>query len=127
MYIYASGDGLDRITEDSGTDDTIYFSSELMATICAFRGSPAPTTCSSISAIWPPASSSPTNGLGRGAAIEHVHFVGETGLEPATSLALYLASLATSGADTITGSWAGEQIRRRRRQRHLPGWTETTT
>ena len=28
MYVYAAGDGLDRILDDDGFDDTIYFSSE---------------------------------------------------------------------------------------------------
>jgi len=43
-------------------------------------------------------------------AIDHVHFVGESLLDAGDIASLYLASLATAGNDTITGSWAGERL-----------------
>ncbi len=60
MYVYAEGDGLDRIVEQAGTDDTIYFSSSMPA-ISRWPASPARTTCSSISAIPRPGSSFPAS------------------------------------------------------------------
>lgn len=110
MYVYASGDGLDRIVEESGADDTIYFSSELdSAGLRVTRiagtndlqlhfGDPARGIV--LANQWGSAA----------AAVEQFHFVAEDGLDAGDIASLWLATLATAAADTITGSWAGERI-----------------
>ena len=110
MYVYATGDGLDKITDDSGTADTIYFSSELNSAnlnvsrisgtndlLLYFGSQPAGIILTN---QW-------TSAAG---AIENVHFVGEDGLDAGDISSIYLASLASSGNNSVTGSWASERL-----------------
>ena len=110
MYVYASGDGLDQIIDASGSADTIYFSSELNRAdlrvtrltgtndLLLYFGDPSQGIV--LTNQW---SSS-------GAAIEQVHFVAEDAADPGDLASLYLATVATDGADTIVGSWASERL-----------------
>lgn len=110
MYVYAAGDGLDRIVEESGAEDVIYFSSELNSadlrvTRIAGTGDLQLHFGDSSQGIvlanqWSSAA----------AAVEQFHFVAEDGLDSGDIASLYLATLATAGADSITGSWASERI-----------------
>lgn len=110
MYIYALGDGLDRITEESGTADTIYFSSEFnRADLRVTRL----TGTNDLQLYFNNTSAGIilTNQWSSSAqAIEQIHFVAEDGMDAGDIASLYLATLATEAADTISGSWAGERI-----------------
>lgn len=110
MYVYASGDGLDRISDDSGTDETIFFSSELDSAnlqvtrltgtndLLVHFGDPSQGII--LTNQW----------LSPGWAVEHFNFVGEPALHAGDIASRYLATLATAGADTIAGSWASERL-----------------
>ncbi len=110
MYVYASGDGLDRITEESGAEDTIYFSTEFDA--ANLRVSRL-TGTNDLQLHFGDASQGIvlTNQWSSSAAgVEHFHFVAEDGLDAGDIASLYLATVATEGADTIAGSWASERV-----------------
>jgi Ca2+-binding RTX toxin-like protein len=108
MYVYASGDGEDVIVDAAGADDVIYFSSEFdsgdlqVERIGNHLRLHFGTAGEGITLTnqW----------LSAAGAIEQFHFVAEDGLDAGDIASLYLASLTTSGADTIAGSWAGERI-----------------
>ena len=110
MYVYAVGDGLDRIIDASGAADAIYFSREFdsanlrVAKVAGTNDLKLHFGDASAGIVltdqW---SSSP-------AGVEHFHFVGQSGLTADDIASLYLASLATAAADTITGSWANERL-----------------
>lgn len=110
MYVWASDHTLDRIIEESGTDDVIYFSSELRSEdLRVVR--PAGTNDLHLHF------GSTSKGIilqdqlvGGGAAVEHLHFVGQDGLDAGDIASIYFAMLATGGNDTIQGSWAGETL-----------------
>lgn len=110
MYVYASGDGLDRIIDQNGVADTIYFSTELNSDdlrvgritgtndLLIHFGNAAEGIVLTNQWGW------------SSAAVEQFHFVGEDGLNAGDIASRYLATLATTGADVITGSWADERI-----------------
>ncbi len=108
MYVYATGDGLDRITDDSGTGDAIYFSSELdsedlvVTRIAGTNDLFIHFGATSAGIIL-------TNQWLAG-TIEQFYFVGQDGLTSGDIATRYLATLTTTGADTITGSWANETV-----------------
>ena len=110
MYIYATGDGLDRIVEESGSDDAIYFSSEFVASnlrVTRMAGTDDLLLNFGnlnrgiiLTGQWTSSS----------LAVEQFHFVAQDGLDAGDIASRYLATLATAGADVITGSWAGETL-----------------
>ncbi|MBA3512303.1 calcium-binding protein [Sphingomonas sp.] len=110
FYVYASGDGLDRITDASGADDTIYFSSELNS--ADLRVTRPAGTNDLLLHFGDPAQGIvlTTQWSSSAGAIEHLHFVGEPGLSSGDIASRYLATLATPGADMISGSWASERL-----------------
>ena len=110
MYVYGSGDGLDRITEQSGTDDTIYFSNELnrdALQVTRVAGTNDlllhfgdPTQGIVLTNQWTSSSGS----------VDHFNFGPEGTLHAGDISSIYLATLATAGANTISGSWASERL-----------------
>lgn len=110
FYVYASGDGLDRISETSGADDTIYFSSELNS--ADLQVARVPGTNDLLLHFGDPAQGIilTSQWSSSSVAVEHFQFVGEQGLDAGDIASRYLATLATVGADTIVGSWADERI-----------------
>jgi len=111
MYVYASGDGLDRIVDASGADDTIYFSSELnRADLGVARLAGTGDLLLYFGADQSQGIVLAGQWSASGSAVEHYHFVGEDGLDAGDVASLYLATLATAGADAIGGSWAGERV-----------------
>ncbi|WP_336966750.1 lectin-like domain-containing protein [Sphingobium aquiterrae] len=121
MYIYAAGDGLDRITEESG-DDTIFFSSELdsdflqVIRISSSNDLQLHFGDSSQGIIL-------TNQVTMdGAAIENFSFVGRTPLSAGDIATKYLATLSTSGNDAIVGTRASENIYGLDGNDTLSGW-----
>ena len=110
MYVYASGDGLDTIIDESGTEDVIYFSSELRSENLQVS---RPTGTNNLFLYF----GDPSKGItltnqwnSSSYAIEQFHFVGQDGLDAGDIATRYLATLATSGNDVIVGSWASERI-----------------
>ena len=110
MYVYAGGDGLDRIIDESGNEDVIYFSSELRVEnlrITRIQGT------NDIHLHFGDSSSGiilANQWESSAAAIEQFHFVAQDGLNSGDIASIYLASFTTAGVDTITGSWADEVI-----------------
>jgi len=110
MYVYADGDGLDRIVDASGSEDAVYFSSELDAAdlrVTRLSGTDdlqiyfnSTATGIILTGQW----ISPVN------SIEQFHFVAEDGLNASDIASRYLATIVSDGADTINGSWADETI-----------------
>ncbi|MBA3678434.1 MAG: M10 family metallopeptidase C-terminal domain-containing protein [Sphingosinicella sp.] len=110
MYIYSAPDGLDRIIDASGTADAIFFSSELDSAnlrvermagtndLLLHFGTPSQGII--LTNQWSSAA----------AAIEQINFVAENSLDAHDIASIYLQSLATSGADTLVGSWASERM-----------------
>ena len=110
MYVYASGDGLDRIIDESGSADTIYFSNELKSENLHVA---LVTGTNDLLINFGNASEGIvlTNQWGSSAAaIEQFYFVGQDGLNAGDIASLYLASLVTNDGDSITGSWADERV-----------------
>jgi Ca2+-binding RTX toxin-like protein len=108
MYVYSAGDGLDRIIEEDGQSDAIYFSSEFDA--ADLKVSRAAGTNDLLLHFGDPAQGIILENQWSSSAIEQLHFVAEDGLNAADIASRYLATLATSGADAISGSWAGETL-----------------
>ncbi len=110
MYVYASGDGYDRIIDGSGTEDTIYFSSELNSE--DLRVSRITGTSDLMLHFGTPGQGIVLENQWNvtSPVIEQFHFVAEDGLDAGDIASLYLATLTTAGADTIIGSAAGERI-----------------
>lgn len=110
MYVYASGDGLDRIIDESGSGDAIYFSVELKPDDLQVM---RPSGSDDLHIHF----GDPANGIilesqwaNPAGAVEEFFFVGENGLSAGDIASEYLASLTSDGADHIVGSWASERV-----------------
>ncbi|MCW2393507.1 beta strand repeat-containing protein [Sphingobium sp. B11D3A] len=122
MYLYAAGDGLDRITEESGSDDTIYFSSELHSS--ALKVERFGTTYDLLIHFGNTSEGIIlTNQINMGnSAVEHFNFSGETPLDAGDIATIYLRTLSTENADTFTGTKAGERMYGLGGNDTLSGW-----
>ena len=110
MYVYAFGDGLDQIIDESGADDAVFFSSELNA--ADLRAARITGTNNLLLHFGNPAQGITlvNQWSSSAAAVEQFHFVAENGLDAGDIASLYISTLATGGADVIVGSWVGERI-----------------
>jgi len=111
MYVYSAASGLDRITEESGADDAVFFSSELkLNDLQVIRI----TDTDDLQLHFGDSSQGIilTNQVNMGGSgVERFSFVGVGPLSAGDIATIYLRSLATQLNDIITGTAAGEAIR----------------
>ena len=110
MYVYSAGSGLDRITEESGAEDAVFFSSELrLEDLHVIRI----TGTNDLQLHFGDASQGImlTNQVNMGgSAVERFSFVGVGPLDAGDIATIYLRSFSSENKDYIVGTAAGEDI-----------------
>ncbi|MCP1472373.1 Ca2+-binding RTX toxin-like protein [Sphingobium sp. OAS761] len=110
MYVYSAGDGLDRITEEAGDDDAVFFSSELkLDDLQVIRLSGT----NDLQLHFGDTSKGIilTNQINLGGfGVERFNFVGTGPIDAGDVATIYLRSFSTENKDIITGTAAGEDI-----------------
>jgi Ca2+-binding RTX toxin-like protein len=110
MYIYSAGEGWDRIVEEGGSDDTIFFGANLAVNdLQVYRV--AGTDDLVVHFGNPGEGIVLTNQIQMdNAGVENFQFAGRSGLTAGDIATIYLKSLTTASADTVTGTRASESI-----------------